>query len=238
MAASFQVRRILAHSILAGFIAGGILAALYISVLQPFQNLLAEGIIDELIAQGVFDEDGFDTMLKTVYLGQTLGSAAVGLAAGALVGAVCIIGKKEPSFTNAILVAGISWFVLYAVPAAKYPSSPMALFSDAVGVYYPLYFAYLAVSGLTALGIVAGFRKVQGKNKIFGMAAVYLVVMAVAYFAFPPYELDSTFDQSLLRQWQALVSAATTAFWFSTGMIAGLLWKYGSDKQAEKKKGK
>lgn len=231
MAASHRARTILALSVLAGFIAGGVLAGLYLAILQPFMNPMAESIIDELIAEGEFDEDEFDSRIRSVYLSQTMGSAAGGLAAGALLGAVCVIGKKDPGFTNAVLIAGLAWFVLYAVPAAKYPSSPMAVFSeDAAGEYYPLNLGYLAVSGLAALGVVAGFMKMQRRNKIFGMAAVYLVVMAAAYFVFPAYDLDSTIDQSLLRQWEALVSAAMTAFWFSSGVIAGLLWKYGLDR--------
>lgn len=221
--------RVLALSILAGLIAGGILAALQVAVVGPYVNLLVGGIIDELMAGGEFDEELFDSQARSVYLGQTAGSAVMGLTAGALIGGVIAFGRGRAGFGDALLIAGIAWFVLYAVPTAKYPPSPIAMFSEeAAAEYYPLYFSYLALSGLAALGVTAAFSRLSRKNRLFGMAAAYLVIVAVAYAIFPSYELDATFDQPLLNTWRALVSAAMTAFWFSAGAIAGLLWKYGS----------
>ncbi|HLG37005.1 MAG TPA: CbtA family protein, partial [Nitrososphaera sp.] len=139
---------------------------------------------------------------------------------------------RKAGIGNAILIAGISWFVLYAVPEAKYPHSPIAMYSEeAAAEYYTLYFSYLAVSGLAALVLAAAFRKVSRRNKFFGMAAAYLIIVAVAYATFPSYDLDSTFDQSRLNTWRAVISAAVAAFWFSAGAIAGLLWKFGSTKK-------
>lgn len=227
-----QNNRIFALSILAGLIAGGILAALQLAVVRPYMNLLVDGIIDELLADGEFDEELFDSQARSVYLGQTAGSAAMGLAAGALIGGVLAFARMSAGMGDAILIAGVAWFVLYAVPAAKYPPSPIAMFSEeAAAEYYPLYFSYLALSGLAALGVTAAFRRLSRKNRLFGMAAAYLVIVAVAYAIFPSYELDATFDQPLLNSWRALVSAAMTAFWFSAGAIAGLLWKYGSARR-------
>ncbi|MGI0038069.1 MAG: CbtA family protein [Nitrososphaera sp.] len=224
-----QGSRIFALSILAGFIAGGILAALQVTIVQSYMKFLVQDIIDELLADGEFDEELFDSQARLVYLGQTAGSAAMGLAAGVLIGGVRAYGRRKAGIGDAILIAAIAYFVLYAVPAAKYPPSPIAMFSEeAAADYYPLYFSYLALSGLAALGVAAVFTRVSRKNKLFGMAAAYLVIVAVAYAIFPPYELDSTFDESLLNSWRALVSAAMTASWFSAGAIAGLLWKYGS----------
>ena len=226
--------RIFALSVLAGLIAGGILAALQVAVVRPYMNSLVEGIIDELLADGEFDEELFDSQARSVYLMHTAGSAVMGLAAGALIGGVSALAKSKAGIGDAMLIAGIGWFVLYAVPTAKYPPSPIAMFSEeAAAQYYPLYFSYLALSGLAALGVTAAFRKVSKRNRLFGMAAAYLVIVAIAYAVFPPYELDSTFDQPLLNSWRALVSAAMTAFWFSAGVIAGLLWKYGSTEKKQ-----
>jgi hypothetical protein len=156
----------------------------------------------------------------------------MGVAAGALIGGVCAVGRSKAGIGNAILIAGIAWFVLYAVPAAKYPLSPIAMYSEeAAAEYYPLYFSYLVLSGLAALVVAAAFRKVSRRNKFFGMAAAYLLIVAVAYAIFPNYDHDSTFDQSLLNSWRAAVSAAMAAFWFSVGTISGLLWEFGSAKK-------
>jgi hypothetical protein len=229
MKASAGKGRIIVLSILAGLIAGGILAGINLYVVQPSTNALVGGIIDELMADGEFDEEEFDSQARNAYLTQTVGSAAIGIAAGALIGCASVYGKRNAGIADALLIAGIAWFVLSAVPAAKYPPSPIAMFSgEAAAEYYQLYISYLVVSGLAALGVAFGFGRMTGRNKVFGMAAAYLVVIAIAYFVFPPYELDSTFDQSLLNPWRALVSASAAAFWFSAGAIAGIFWKYGS----------
>jgi hypothetical protein len=236
MITSVQKGRIFALSILAGLIAGGILAALNLVALQPYLNLIVEDIIDELLADGEFDEDEFDSQARAVYLGQTAGSAVMGIAAGALIGGVLVFAKRNVGIADALLVAGIAWFVLYAMPAAKYPPSPIAMFNgEAAAEYYPLYFGYLALSGMAAVGVVAGFGKMQGRNKFFGMAAVYLVIIAIAYFIFPSYERDLTSDQSVLNSWRAMFSATTAIFWFSTGGIAGLFSMYGLSGKNDKK---
>ena len=232
MIESVQKGRIFALSMMSGLVAGGILAALNLVALDPYLSLLIDDIISEQMADGEFDEEEFDSQSRTVLLAQTAGSAAMGLAAGALIGGVLAYSKREASIADAILIAGIAWFVLYAIPAAKYPPSPVAMFSSQAGAeYYPLYFSYLAFSGLSALAVVAGFRKVPKRNRFFGMGAAYLVIIAISYFVFPAYERDSTFDQSLINSWRAMYSATTAIFWFSAGGIAGALVKYGSKKK-------
>lgn len=234
---SDQKRRILALSLLAGLIAGGILAALNIAIVQPSRTLLVEGIIDDLMADGEFDEEEFDSQAMTAYLGQTVGAAAMGLAAGALVGGAAASSGRNVGITEALLIAGIAWFVLYAVPATKYPPSPVAMFSsEAAAEYYPLYLGYLSLSGLAAMGVVVAFKKVQTRNKIFGMAAVYLLTVAIGHLVFPPYEGDSSFDQSILNSWRALTSATMAAFWFSAGAISAALWKFGLNMKEQKNK--
>ena len=230
--ASVHVGRSFALSILAGVIAGGILAGLNLALVRPSLDLITEGIIDELAADGEYDEEEFDSVVGSIYLTQTGGALAMGLGAGVLLGGVSVFGKKTAGgIAYAILTAGVAWFVLYAVPAAKYPPSATALFyEEAAAEYYPLYFGYLAVSGLAAVAVVIAFRKSARKNKLFGMAAVYLVIVAVAFFVFPSYDRDSSLDQSLINSWRAATSAAVTGFWFSVGGIAGVLWKYGSKR--------
>ena len=230
--APVQAGRSFALSILAGLIAGGILAGLNLAIVRPSMSLITEDVIDDLAADGEYDEEEFDSMVGSIYLTQTAGALAMGLAAGVLLGGVRVSGKRAANgIADAILIAGVAWFVLYAVPAAKYPPSATALFYDeAAAEFYPLYFGYLTVSGLAAIAVVVAFRKMARKNKLFGMAALYLVIVAVAFFVFPSYDSDSSLDRSLLNSWRVATSAAMTGFWFSAGGIAGLLWKYGSKR--------
>lgn len=246
MIASLQSSRVFALSILAGFIAGGIAVAANAALVQPYTNAIVELWIDELLAEGEFDEEEFDLQTQSIYSSQVTGYIINGLAAGALVGGVYVFSSSSSSsnsklptaaatttitspFKVAVMIAGAAWFVLYVVPAVKYPSSPEALLdSEAAGSYYPLYAGYVTVSGLSALGIATGFRRVKRKDKVFGMAALYLAVMAAVFFAFPDYQEDTLlFPQPVVNAWRASISAAMTALWFAAGMISGLLWNYG-----------
>jgi hypothetical protein len=222
------VGRILALSILGGLIAGGILAAVSLIIVQPLNNAIADLVIDELVADGEFDEEEFDSQMQSMYRLQTLGSVAAGLAAGALIGGTYVAGKQfNAPMRHAILIAGIAWFVLYAVPSVKYPPSPLTFFhAEAASSFYLLSIGYAAVSALAALGTVIGFRKISRKNKIFGMAATYLVIVAIAFVFFPEYDPDSSYPQALINAWSASVSAAMTVFWFSAGIICGVLWRF------------
>jgi hypothetical protein len=242
MIASLQSSRVFALSILAGLIAGGIAVAANAALVQPYTNAIVELWIDELLAEGEFDEEEFDLQTQSIYSSQVTGYIINGLAAGALIGGVYVFSSsnsKLPTaartttitspFKVAVMIAGAAWFVLYVVPAVKYPSSPEALLdSEAAGSYYPLYAGYVTVSGLSALGIATVFRRVKRKDKMFGMAALYLAVMAAVFFAFPDYQEDTLlFPQAVVNAWRAFISATMTALWFAAGMISGLLWTYG-----------
>lgn len=243
MIASLQSSRVFALSILAGLIAGGIAVAANAALVQPYTNAIVELWIDELLAGGEFDEEEFDLQTQSIYSSQVTGYIINGLAAGALVGGVYVFSSSDSKlptaaaarttitspFKVAVMIAGAAWFVLYVVPAVKYPSSPEALLdSEAAGSYYPLYAGYVTVSGLSALGIATVFRRVKRKDKMFGMAALYLAVMAAVSFAFPDYQEDTLlFPQPVVNAWRAFISATMTALWFAAGMISGLLWTYG-----------
>ncbi|MCI0563616.1 MAG: CbtA family protein [Nitrososphaera sp.] len=226
--APLQTGRIFALSIVAGLVSGGILAGLSQAVIRPYTDALADLFIDELIADGAFDEEEFDAQLQSIYFSQTAGAVAIGLGGGALIGGVYALSKRSKGrFRDAIVIAAVAWFVLYVVPAVKYPPSPSAMFyPEVASVYYPLYGGYLAVSGLAALGIAAGFRKIALRNKIFAMAALYLSIVAGAFFVFPDYDLDASYPQPLVYAWRAVISAAVTAYWFIAGVLCGYLWTF------------
>lgn len=221
-------------SILAGMIAGGILVGLNVVLVQPYTTVLADIEIENLLVDGEFDEDEFDLQLQSIYFSQLYCSIAVGLAGGVLVGAgACVIsGMKSSMVKAALMIAGIEWFVLYVVPMVKYPPSPEALFTSGAaggGTYQSLLAGYTAVSGLAALGIAIGFKKIKRRERTFGASALYLAIVAAAFFVFPNYESekDSLLPQPLLNAWRSAIAVSMTVFWFSLGIIAGILWLYG-----------
>jgi len=229
---SFKSGRLFALSIVAGLIAGAIFAGLNTIIVQSYTGLVTDIILDEIIADGLYDEEEFDSRLQSVYRVQTVGSLGMGLAAGALIGGVRTFVKgNSGGFKNAIVIAGLAWFVLYIVPTIKYPASAAALFyEEAASVYYPLFFGYLAVSGLAALAAVATLMKSTRKGRLFGAAALYFAAVAAAFLAFPDYQLDSSYPGSVLNAWRASISVVMTMFWLCTGLICWMMWRYAGGK--------
>lgn len=221
-----------ALSILAGIVAGGVLAGINMALVQPYTMLLADIELENQLAEGEFDEEEYDAQLQSINSSQQYGALAIGLAGGALVGGTFVASRiKIGPLKSALLIAGIAWFALYVIPAVKYPPSPEAMFDPVAAVTHQTLLAgYAAASGLAALAIAIGFRRVKRKEKAFGAAALYLAVVAGAFFAFPDYqsEEDSLLPQPILNAWRSAISLSMTAFWFVLGGICGLLWMYGS----------
>src|SRR5438093_6129063 len=116
-------------SILAGLVAGGVLAGINVALVQPYTSALADIEIENLLAEGEFDEEEFDVQLHGIYYSQLYGSIITGLVAGAGLGGTIVAGKIRTSqFKAALTIAGIAWFVLYVIPTVKYPPSPSATF--------------------------------------------------------------------------------------------------------------
>jgi len=220
-------------SILAGLVASGVLVGINVALVQPYTAALAEIELENLLAMGEFDEEEFNAQLQSIYFSQLYGSIIIGLAAGALVGGVFVVGKirRTSPLKAALLIAGIAWFVLYVIPTAKYPPSPAAAFDPEVaGTYQGFLAGYTTVSALAALGITFGFRNIMRKEKALAAAALYLMVVAGAFLAFPAYqsEDDSLLPLPLLSAWRSAISLSMTVFWFALGITCGLLWTYGS----------
>jgi len=226
--------KIFALSILAGLLAGGILAGINMALIQPYTAILADIEMERRLADGEFDEDEFGAQLQSIYFSQQYVSLAIGVAAGAMMGGAFVASRiRMDPIKVAILIAGIAWFVLYVIPAVKYPPSPEAAFNpDIAATNLMLLAGYTVVSGLAATSIAVGFRKVKRKEKMFGAAALYLAVVAGAFFAFPDYqsEDDLFLHLPILNAWRSAISLSITTFWFSLGIVCGLLWKYGNKR--------
>jgi hypothetical protein len=230
---ALQRARAFGLSILAGLAAGGLLAGINAAFVQPYTDELADLELENLLAEGQFDEEEYEANLHTIHYSQLYGSVITGLAAGAGLGGTSVIGriKMTNPLNAALVIAGIEWFVLYVIPTAKYPPSPAGMFAPEVaGAYQMLFAGYAAVSGLAALAVAFGFRKIKGKEKALGAAALYLALVAGAFFVFPDYqnEDDSLLPQPAVNAWRSALLLSTTAFWFALGIICRLLWAYGS----------
>jgi hypothetical protein len=71
-----------------------------------------------------------------------------------------LLPQSASNIRKALVLAGIVWFVLFLVPALKYPANPPAV-GDPKTIYYreSLYIGLLAISGFAALGLALLYRK-------------------------------------------------------------------------------
>src|SRR5918994_3308086 len=143
-------------TLLAGAIAGTILGAINQIAVEPYieraielemlqQNTLAES--DQVINPAEFAAYRF--WQKG---GEIIAGTILGLSIGSLYGIVFAYTRGSISGTNnkkkALIVASIMWFVLFLMPALKYPPNPPAV-GNPETIYYrqSLYVAFLAISG-------------------------------------------------------------------------------------------
>ncbi|MGI0005671.1 MAG: CbtA family protein [Nitrososphaera sp.] len=215
--------RIFALSIAAGLLAGAVLVAMNLLVVNPYIEPMADLYFDLLLEEGMMDEDEFDAMLQSLYTWQVAFPLAIGPAAGALVAGAYLKIRKD-AFKVALAVAGAAWLSLYVMPVLKYPYSPDALFiPEAAGAYTTIFASYSAASGLAALGSAFALAKTGRKNWHIGAAGVYLAIVAGLFFAFPSYPETEIVPFSMLGAWRSASAAAMTAFWFTLGIVAGVL---------------
>lgn len=227
--------RVIAVSIAAGIVAGLILAAFNSTVARPYIVKLADDYSTFLEVTGELDFDEYERSLRSLYLWQTAGPIIMGGVSGGAFAAVYAKFRTSKPLMTALMIVGVAWFSLYAMPAAKYPSSLEALFDqEAARSYYSLYASYSAISGLAALGSAIAFSKTKRKNWPFGAAGVYLAIAAAMYFVFPSYPEVDYVDLQLLNGWRSVSAAGMTAFWFLLGIIAGVLLEFLGRKDAEK----
>jgi hypothetical protein len=83
------------------------------------------------------------------------------------------------------------WFVLFLVPALKYPANPPAV-GDPETIYYrqSLYVAFLVISGFSALALALIYtKKIDDKSSLskrIVVPLIYAAIMIGAFLILPP----------------------------------------------------
>lgn len=218
-------------TLLSGAIAGTILATINIGVVEPYIDQAIDIENQNAIAAG----DPVDPLEFNNYrMWQTGGEIAAGTILGtsiaALFGVVFAYSRGSLPCSNnkkkALILAGIMWFVLFLIPALKYPANPPAV-GDPETIYYrqSLYTAYLAVSGLLALGLAFLYGKI-GKVRVKKVIipAVYAAVMIGAYMVMPPNPDAINAPMDLVTGFRIASGFTMSIFWGLLGIILGAFW--------------
>ncbi|WP_337863215.1 CbtA family protein [Nitrososphaera sp.] len=222
----------IAITLLSGAVAGTILAIINQGVVEPYIERAIALENERAAEQGEMVNPAELAAYRLWQKGGSIAAGAVlGLSIGALFGLVFAYGRGAlPGSSNvkkAIVLAGIMWLVLYFVPALKYPANPPAVGDPAtINMRQGLYVAMLLVSGLSALGLAFAYGRVRKTNPAFRVVApaIYIAVMAAAFFALPanPDEISAPMD--LVSSFRLASGATMTMFWLLLGAILGAFW--------------
>ena len=119
-----------------------------------------------------------------------------GTSLGALVGIVFAYTRNRlPGSNNrkkAFILTGLMFFVLFLIPALKYPPNPPAVGNPST-IYYReiLYIAILAISGLSSLLLAMLYRRLSAfRSKIIIIPLLYAIIVSAAYLMLPSNPLN------------------------------------------------
>jgi predicted cobalt transporter CbtA len=230
----------IAITLLAGAIAGTILGAINQVVVEPYVDHAIELEMRNTAQSGqVINPAEFAAYRFWQKGGEIIAGTILGLSIGSLYGIVFAYTRGSISGTNnkkkALIVASIMWFVLFLMPALKYPPNPPAV-GNPETIYYrqSLYVAFLAISGFSALGLTFLYRKVASSNtKKAIIPSAYAAIMAGAYLAMPanPDPINAPID--LVIGFRITSAITISVFWALLGIIFGTFWdKLNPDETA------
>jgi predicted cobalt transporter CbtA len=224
-------------TLLSGAIAGTTLGAINQVLVEPYidraisietQNVIKEGqVVDSVELQN------YRLWQKG---GEIAAGTILGMSLGALYGIVFVYSRSlllphsNSNIRKALILAGIMWFVLFLVPALKYPANPPAV-GDPETIYYreSLFIGILAISGFSALGLALIYRKLGSvasinKNRIIVIPLIYSAIIVGAFFIFPPNPDEITVPMELVQGFRIASAFTMSIFWGLLGLILGAFW--------------
>ncbi|HYL66645.1 MAG TPA: CbtA family protein [Nitrosopumilaceae archaeon] len=223
----------LAIVLISGFSAGLVHGLVNLAIVEPYldtaigienQNKFLEGQVKD--TPQFWDEfSKYRTWQKE---GGVLSGGILGLSTGALFGIVFAYSRnKIPSKHNvkkALILAGIMWFTLFFIPFLKYPANPPTV-GDPNTIMFrsSIYIAFIALSGLGALGFAKLYNRLQ--NKKFLILIGYAVYMIMVFLLMPQNPDKITAPLDLINGFRIASLGTMTLYWIVNALILGLLWQ-------------
>ena len=170
--------------------------------------------------------------------GEVLAGAILGLAMGALFGIVFALSKNvlpgKSLVRKALFLALIMWATLYLIPFAKYPANPPTVGDpETIILRQTLYTAFVAISGLGALGFYQVYKRVNKKAIAF---AGYAGMMIAAFMLVPQNPDPVQIDSGLLTGFRVASMIGVSSFWVSVALVLGAFWtKTNPDRVKQEK---
>ena len=218
-------------TLLSGAIAGTILGLINQVIVEPFVDKAIDIETQNMISRG---EDVDRQELNSYRLwqkgGEIVAGTVLGTSIGALFGLVFAFARNSLPGSNekkkGIILAGIMFFVLFLVPALKYPANPPAVGDPETIVYrQSLYIGILAISGFSALGLALLYRNIGAiESKKIIIPLTYAAIIAIAFLILPPNPDEITISTDLLMDFRIASTLTMGIFWGILGIVLGSFW--------------
>lgn len=220
-------------TLLSGAIAGTILGLINQLAVEPYIDQAIAVEVQNTITSG--ESVDFDE-LEQYRLWQKWGGIAagtiLGISVSALFGIVYAYTRTSiPGSNNekkGLILAAILFFVVFMIPALKYPANPPAV-GDPETIEYRqvLYISMLAISGFAALGVALLYRKLgqmQKDSKKVIVPVIYAVIIAIAFAVLPANPDEIAISSDLLMNFRIVSITTVGMFWAILGILLGSFW--------------
>ena len=219
-------------SLLAGVIAGLILAGVNYFIAEPYIDQAIGIEIENSIASGeTVDFNELNTYRVWQKEGTFVAGAFLGVTYGAILGIVYVIARKYlPSSDDrkkALILAGLMCLALYVVPFLKYPANPPAVGDpETIGLRESLYTTYQLTSGLIVLGLSVLMIKFKTVNNFKYLIPIFYVgLVGFIYATFPANPDAITVPIDLVNSFRIATFGTMVMFYFVLGIIFGIMWR-------------
>jgi predicted cobalt transporter CbtA len=220
-------------TLVSGAVAGTILGLINQLLVEPYidqaieievQNTVASGEsvdLDELVQYRLWQKGG-----------EIVAGTILGTSISALFGIVYAYTRNSlPGSNNkkkGLILAGIMFFVIFLIPALKYPANPPAV-GDPETIEYreSLYIGMLVISGFTALGVAILYRSLDQTHKELRriiVPAIYAVIIALAFVALPNNPDEIVISSDLFMNFRIVTTITMGIFWGVLGLMIGSFW--------------
>ena len=220
-------------TLVSGAIAGTMFGLINQILVEPYidqaiaievQNTVASGEsvdVDELVQYRLWQKGG-----------EIVAGTILGTSISALFGIVYIYSRDSlPGSNNkkkGLILAGIMFFVIFLIPALKYPANPPAV-GDPETIEYreSLYTTMLVISGFAASGVAILYRSLgqtRRESRKIIVPTVYAVIIALAFVVLPANPDEITISSNLLMNFRIVSAITMGIFWGSLGILLGSFW--------------
>jgi predicted cobalt transporter CbtA len=224
-------------TLLSGAIAGTVLGAINQALVEPYIDRAISIETQNAIKEGeIIDPVELQNYRQWQKGGEIAAGTILGMSFGALFGVVFVYSRSlllpqsKSNIRKALVLASIMWFVLFLIPALKYPANPPAV-GDPETIYYreALYIGLLAISGFSALGLALLYRKLgsrtpNNKNRIIIVPLIYAAIIVGAFLILPPNPDKISAPVDLVQGFRIASAFTMSIFWGLLGLILGALW--------------